>query len=149
MTRLPRGTTTYIATGMGLAATLLHAFAALRYGYYRDELYFIACAQHLAWGYPDQPPLVAVTAWLAGPFGYALLAVRAFPILAAGGAVAATCLVARELGGNRIAARFGGAARAAPPNEPFSGQHPNHDLVRTAHLDAGDLAGAADRARRR
>ncbi|HEY5256830.1 MAG TPA: glycosyltransferase family 39 protein [Candidatus Baltobacteraceae bacterium] len=121
MTRLPRGTTTYIATGMGLAATLLHAFAALRYGYYRDELYFIACAQHLAWGYPDQPPLVAVTAWLAGPFGYALLAVRGFPILAAGGAVAATCLVARELGGNRIAVVLAGLLALLLPTSLFLG----------------------------
>ena len=64
-------------------AVLLHAATAWRYGYFRDELYFIACSKHLAWGYVDQPPLVAVAAWLSSPAGYALVALRALPIVAA------------------------------------------------------------------
>ena len=44
-------------------ACALHFFAASRYGYFRDELYYAACGQHLAWGYVDHAPLIAVIAW--------------------------------------------------------------------------------------
>jgi hypothetical protein len=85
------------------AASLIHAATAWRYGYFRDELYFIACAKHLAWGYVDQPPLVAIAAWLAAPFGYHLLALRALPILAAGLTVYVALRIVRELGGGPYA----------------------------------------------
>ncbi|HTU83573.1 MAG TPA: glycosyltransferase family 39 protein, partial [Candidatus Acidoferrales bacterium] len=85
-------------------ALIAHAAAAGRYGYFRDELYFIACSKHLAWGYVDQPPLVAVAAWLSAPFGYDLLALRALPIVAAALTVGVAVALARRLGGGRFAA---------------------------------------------
>ena len=42
--------------GAVAAATLVMAFS-WRYGIFRDELYYLACARRLAWGYVDHPPL--------------------------------------------------------------------------------------------
>jgi hypothetical protein len=97
------------------ATFLLHVATAWRYGYFRDELYFIACARHLAWGYVDQPPLVAVAAWLASPFGYALVALRILPALAAALAAGLAVQIARELGGGRYAQWLAGVAVALLP----------------------------------
>ena len=94
---------------------MLHAATAWRYGYFRDELYFIACAKHLAWGYVDQPPMVAFAAWLAGPLGYQLVALRALPILAAALTVWLAMALARELGGGRFAQLLAGAATLLTP----------------------------------
>ena len=63
-----------MVVALGLVA--LHATALARYGWFRDELYYVACAQHLAWGYVDQPPLsIAVLALVRALFGDAWLAV--------------------------------------------------------------------------
>lgn len=94
---------------LALGALVLHAATAARYGYFRDELYFIACSTHLAWGYVDQPPLVAIAAWLSRPFGYALLALRFMPILSAALTVALVVELTRELGGGAFARWAAGA----------------------------------------
>ncbi|MBV8375049.1 MAG: glycosyltransferase family 39 protein [Candidatus Eremiobacteraeota bacterium] len=98
-----------------LITFLLHASTGWRYGYFRDELYFIACAKHLAWGYVDQPPLVAFAAWLAAPVGYELVALRLGPILAAAFTVFVTVALAGELGGGRFARGLAGAAAMLAP----------------------------------
>ena len=62
---------------------LVHLYASRHYGYFTDELYYLACARHLAWGYVDQPPLIAVMTWLsAALFGEALPAIRLLPVMA-------------------------------------------------------------------
>jgi len=70
-----------------------------RYGYFVDELYYIACSHHLAWGYVDQAPLIAVVTWLERvTLGDSLHALRFLPAVAAGLKVLLTALIARELG---------------------------------------------------
>jgi Dolichyl-phosphate-mannose-protein mannosyltransferase len=74
------------------------------YGFFRDELYYIACGQHLAWGYVDQPPLIAFVAWFARHLmGTSLLATRLLAVLAGAVVVYATGRVAAELGGGLFA----------------------------------------------
>ena len=104
-----------IALLWGAAALLLHGATAWRYGYFRDELYFIACSKHPAWGYVDQPPLVVAAAALAAPAHYELLALRALPILAAALTTCIAVVLARELGGGRYAQILAGTATALAP----------------------------------
>jgi len=70
---------------LGLAAVRLAIqFAGINhYGFFRDELYYMACGEHLAWGYVDQPPLIALLAWLVRhTLGDSMLAIRLLPALA-------------------------------------------------------------------
>ena len=86
------------------AKFLVHLYAGRHYGYFIDELYYLACSRHLAWGYVDQPPLIAVITWLARSlFGEPLPAIRFFPAVAGAAEVVLTGLMARELGGKRFA----------------------------------------------
>jgi 4-amino-4-deoxy-L-arabinose transferase-like glycosyltransferase len=77
---------------------------ANRYGIFRDELYYIACSRHLAWGYVDHPPLIAFITWLiTHTLGTSLYALRLLPALAGAALVLVTAAIARQLGGGRFA----------------------------------------------
>jgi Dolichyl-phosphate-mannose-protein mannosyltransferase len=81
-------------------ALLVHLLTNGRYGYFRDELYYIACGRHLAFGYVDQPPLSILLLRLSEVLlGNSLFAIRLLPALAGAATVAITGLIARELGG--------------------------------------------------
>ena len=45
--------------GIALVYFALHLIISTRYGYFRDALYYLACSEHLAFGYVDQPPVIA------------------------------------------------------------------------------------------
>jgi hypothetical protein len=87
-----------------------------RYGFHRDELYFLDCARHLAPSYVDQPvlsPLVArVSLWA---FGVSLPGLRLWPALAGAGTVVLAGLLAREFGGRRSAQFLGALGAATMP----------------------------------
>lgn len=91
-------------------ALLLHLACADQYGLFRDELYFVACGKRLAWGYVDQPPLIALIArlsfWLSGE-GRSVLLFRLPSALSH----AATVVMASRLA-SRLAGRLGGGSAA-------------------------------------
>ncbi len=80
------------------AAVLLAT--SMRYGYHRDEMYFIVAGSHAAFGYPDQPPLVPLLCWAMNALASgSLLLLRAPSALAAAVTTILAALIARELGG--------------------------------------------------
>jgi hypothetical protein len=90
----------------GLTATKLGIQLAgiTHYGFFRDELYYMACGEHLAWGYVDQPPLIALIAWLSRHLlGNSLFAMRSWCVLTGAAVVYLTGIMACELGGGLFA----------------------------------------------
>ena len=94
----------------------LHLLTAMRYGYFRDALYYLACSEHLAWGYVDQPPLIAALAWVARhTLGTSLPALLFWPALAGAGRVVLTAAFAQELGARRFGTVLAAVLSATPP----------------------------------
>src|SRR5918995_2746255 len=89
---------------IALAYFALHLATSTRYGYFRDALYYLACSEHLAFGYVDQPPLIAWLGWIARhTLGTSLPALIFWPALAGAGRVVFTAAFARELGAKHFA----------------------------------------------
>lgn len=87
----------------GAVGLVLLAFSN-RYGYFGDELYFLAAGRHLSWGYADQPWLVPLVARVMDTVtGGSLVGLRLPAILVTATGVVVTALIARELGGERRA----------------------------------------------
>ena len=94
----------------------VHLYAGRHYGYFVDELYYLACSRHLDWGYVDQPPLIAVIVWVwRSVLGQSLPALRLLPALAGVAEVVLTALMARELGGKRFAQALAALAALVAP----------------------------------
>src|SRR5438046_7803914 len=92
--------TTRIIAGLAGVALVVHLLTISRYGYFRDELYYIACARHLDFGYVDLAPLSAFLLRIELIlFGSSLFALRIFPALASALIVALAGMLAREFGG--------------------------------------------------
>lgn len=80
-----------------------HAAGNPHYGFFRDELYFIICGFHPAFGYVDQPPVVPLLAAGSQLFGHSLFALRFVAAIFAAAGAYVTCLLAIELGGDAFA----------------------------------------------
>lgn len=95
---------------------LAHLLTAGRYGIFRDELYYIACARHLSTGYVDHPPLIAWMTWgVLHTLGSSLLALRLLPALASGLLVWMTGKITQEWGGGRYAQMLAALSIAPVP----------------------------------
>ena len=100
----------FLAGGMAIiwaitmAKLLFHIYFNNRYGYFRDEFDYISCADHLAWGYVDQPPLIPFLIHICrAVLGDSLRSIRFIPALASSLLVVQTAALAREFGGRRFA----------------------------------------------
>ena len=101
-----------LTLGGGVAALLL-AFSG-RYGYHRDELYFLRAGSEPAFGYADQPPLTPLLAHaLDAVSGGSLVVLRAPSALMMALVVVLTGLIAREFGASRGAQVLAAACMSA------------------------------------
>jgi hypothetical protein len=105
-----------VPLGLALLAFGLLLVAVPRYGWFRDELYYLACAQRLAWGYVDHPPFsIAVLAAVRAVLGDSLWAVRLVPALAIAATAFLTGALARRLGAGRAGQALAALAAGCAP----------------------------------
>jgi 4-amino-4-deoxy-L-arabinose transferase-like glycosyltransferase len=89
---------------LSLFKLLLHFFTNTNYGLHRDEFLYIDMGNHLAWGYLEVPPNIAIFAKISHfIFGNSIFGYRFFPALTGAALVFVTGLIARELGGKKFA----------------------------------------------
>jgi len=89
---------------LAAADLLIHLAVAGRYFFFRDELYYIVLGERLGFGFVDVPPFTPVVARLSRLlFGDSLVGLRLFPALAGAATVVLAGLIARKLGGGRLA----------------------------------------------
>ena len=93
-----------IVVAIALAKFAFHCYFNNQYGYFRDEFDYMACGNHLAWGYVDQPPLIPFLSHICrAVLGDSLRSIRFIPAVASSLLVVQTALLAREFGGRRFA----------------------------------------------
>jgi 4-amino-4-deoxy-L-arabinose transferase-like glycosyltransferase len=89
---------------IALAVAAIHLLTNGRYGFHRDELQFLSDARHLDWGFVAYPPLTPFVERIGlEVFGLSLVGLRLFSVIAQALAIVVTGLMARELGGGRLA----------------------------------------------
>lgn len=93
-----------VLLAIAAAVALFHLLTDNRYGFHRDELQFLSDARHLDWGYVAYPPLTPFVERVGlSLFGLSLAGLRFFSVIAQAILIFVSALMARELGGGRLA----------------------------------------------
>lgn len=120
--RSSRAAENVLLLGIAAAVALIHLLTDNRYGFHRDELQFLSDARHLDWGFVAYPPFTAFVERLGlSLFGLSMVGLRLFSVLAQAGAIVVTGLMARDLGGGRLAQATAALATAFSPLSLFEG----------------------------
>lgn len=120
-----------VVVGLCVAKALAHLMFVNGYGYHGDELHFIECGRHLAFGYVDHPPLIPWIARLADELGRSRLVLR-MPAIAAGtGTMVFTALLVRDWGDQRAL-----AGAPSPSTSAMQIRHNSRRLPSWATFDA-------------
>jgi len=113
---------TAILFAIAAAVALLHVFTNSRYGFHRDELQFLSDARHLDWGFVAYPPFTPFIERIGlSLFGLNMVGLRLFSVLAQAVAIVLAGLMAKELGGARLAQVAAALAVALSPLPLFNG----------------------------
>jgi hypothetical protein len=111
-----------ILLAIAAVVALTHVATNGRYGFHRDELQFLSDARHLDWGFVAYPPITPLLEHLSlALFGLSLVGLRLFSVIAQAAALVVTGLMARELGGGRLAQVTAALAVALSPLPMFEG----------------------------
>jgi len=113
---------TFALLGIAAVVALVHMFTNGRYGFHRDELQVLSDARHLDWGFVPYPPLTPFVERVGlSIFGLSMVGLRLFSVISQALAVVFTGLMARELGGERLAQIAAAVAIALSPLPLFEG----------------------------
>ncbi len=101
---------------VALLALVFHLVTYAGYGYFRDELYYLANGRHLGLGYVEHPPLIGFMAFVVEHvLGTSLFAIRLLPAVFHALTILAVAATAREMGGRRTAQALAGLAAFVAP----------------------------------
>ena len=113
---------TFVLLSIAAVIALVHLLTGNRYGFHRDELQFLSDARRLDWGYVAFPPFTPFVERIGlALFGVSMVGLRLFSILAQAAAIVVGGMMARELGGKRLAQVVSALAVAFAPVSLFSG----------------------------
>lgn len=95
---------TLVLLTIAAAVAIFHLLTDNRYGFHRDELQFLSDARHLDWGFVAFPPLTPFIERISlSLFGVSIVGLRLFSVIAQAALIFVSGLMARDLGGGRLA----------------------------------------------